>query len=694
TLVATFSDGSTATAVTTVSTPATLTLAFNGQLRDRVGQDNVAVGADGALDGPLTATLSAPGGRTVTGLRLDSSAPGTWDTTSESIFWALGAATTLDGPLLNAPGSMAVNFPVTDGGSFVIFASDAQGIEFLPGRTLTLVATFSDGSTGTAVTTVSTPATLTLAFNGQLRDRVGQGNVAVGADGALDGTLTATLSAPGGRTVTGLRLDSSAPGTWDTTSESIFWALGAATTLDGPLLNAPGSMAVNFPVTDGGSFVIFASDAQGIEFLPGRTLTLVATFSDGSTGTAVTTVSTPATLTLAFNGQLRDRVGQGNVAVGADGALDGTLTATLSAPGGRTVTGLRLDSSAPGTWDTTSESIFWALGAATTLDGPLLNAPGSMAVNFPVTDGGSFVIFASDAQGIEFLPGRTLTLVATFSDGSTATAVTTVSTPATLTLAFNGQLRDRVGQDNVAVGADGALDGPLTATLSAPGGRTVTGLRLDSSAPGTWDTTSESIFWALGAATTLDGPLLNAPGSMAVNFPVTDGGSFVIFASDAQGIEFLPGRTLTLVATFSDGSTATAVTTVSTPATLTLAFNGQLRDRVGQDNVAVGADGALDGTLDAPRRRDRVGQDNVGVGADGALDGTLTATLSAPGGRTVTGLRLDSSAPGTWDTTSESIFWALGAATTLDGPLLNAPGSMAVNFPVTDGGSFVIFASD
>ena len=77
---------------------------------------------------------------------------------------------------------------------------------------------------------MSTPATLTLAFNGQLRDRVGQGNVAVGADGALDGTLTATLSAPGGRTVTGLRLDSSAPGTWDTTSESIFWALGAATT--------------------------------------------------------------------------------------------------------------------------------------------------------------------------------------------------------------------------------------------------------------------------------------------------------------------------------------------------------------------------------------------------------------------------------------------------------------------------------
>jgi len=35
------------------------------------------------------------------------------------------------------------------------------------------------------------------------------------------------------------------------------------------------------------------------------------------------------------------------------------------------------------------------------------------------------VIFASDYQGSEFLPGRMLTLTATFADGSTATAVTT-----------------------------------------------------------------------------------------------------------------------------------------------------------------------------------------------------------------------------------------------------------------------------
>ena len=283
----------------------------------------------------------------------------------------------------------------------------------------TLAGGFSVASAGAA--------SLTLVYNGMLRDRVGQGNTALAPDGALDGTLTVTLTAPGGRTVTGLRLDSNAPGTWDTRASG-FWVLAAAPTLDGALLNAPGTMAVNFPVADGGSFVVFASDFQGIEFLSGRTLTLMATFSDGSTATANTTVSAAplANLTLSYNGLLRDRVGQGNTALGPDGALDGTLTVTLSAPGGRTVTALRLDGNAPGTWDTSSDTGFFVLAVAPSLDGAILNAPGTMAVNFPVADGGSFVVFASDYQGIEFLSGRTLTLMATFADGSSASAVTTV----------------------------------------------------------------------------------------------------------------------------------------------------------------------------------------------------------------------------------------------------------------------------
>jgi hypothetical protein len=102
--------------------------------------------------------------------------------------------------------------------------------------------------------------------------------------------------------------------------------------------------------------------------------------------------------------------------------MDGTLTATLSAPGGRTVTGLRLDSSQPGVWDTDGGSGYWVLGVASSLDGALLNAAGIMAVNFTVANGGSFVLFASDYQGTEFLSGNTLTLTATFSDGTSATA--------------------------------------------------------------------------------------------------------------------------------------------------------------------------------------------------------------------------------------------------------------------------------
>jgi hypothetical protein len=139
-------------------------------------------------------------------------------------------------------------------------------------------------------------------------------------------------------------------------------------------------------------------------------------------GFTVTSASA-ATLSLAYNGKLRDRVGPGNTALGADGTLDGTLTATLSAPGGRTVTGLRLDSSQPGTWDTDGATGYWVLGVASSLDGALLNAVGTMAVNFAVANGGSFVLFASDYQGTEFLSGNTLTLTATFSDGTSATAV-------------------------------------------------------------------------------------------------------------------------------------------------------------------------------------------------------------------------------------------------------------------------------
>ena len=90
----------------------------------------------------------------------------------------------------------------------------------------------------------------------------------------------------------------------------------------------------------------------------------------------------------------------------------------------------------------------------------------------------------------------------------------------------------------------------------------MTALRLDSDAPGTWDTSSGTVYWVLAVAPTLDGAVLNASQTMGVNFPVADGGSFVVFASDYLEREFVRGRRLTLMATFDDGSTATATTTV------------------------------------------------------------------------------------------------------------------------------------
>ena len=129
----------------------------------------------------------------------------------------------------------------------------------------------------------------TLTWEGKIRDRVGQGKLALAPDGENDGTITVTLNLSGSWNVTALRLDSypsgsSTPvGSWDTDINSTYFVVGASQTLDGPLLNDPGNAAVNFVVAEGGSFVIFASDLQGQEFLSGNKLSLATTFSDGST---------------------------------------------------------------------------------------------------------------------------------------------------------------------------------------------------------------------------------------------------------------------------------------------------------------------------------------------------------------------------------------------------------------------------
>src|SRR5439155_295347 len=76
------------------------------------------------------------------------------------------------------------------------------------------------------------PATLTLAYNGLLRDRVGQGSTQLGADTFLDGVWTVTLGATGGRQVTRLRIISANSsgtrvGAWDTVPAPDVYVMGA-----------------------------------------------------------------------------------------------------------------------------------------------------------------------------------------------------------------------------------------------------------------------------------------------------------------------------------------------------------------------------------------------------------------------------------------------------------------------------------
>ena len=80
-----------------------------------------------------------------------------------------------------------VNFAVANGGSFIIFASDTSNNLFAAGSSFTLTVAFADGSTATAGFTIPTPppANIALNYNGKLRDRVGRGDLALGADSSF-----------------------------------------------------------------------------------------------------------------------------------------------------------------------------------------------------------------------------------------------------------------------------------------------------------------------------------------------------------------------------------------------------------------------------------------------------------------------------------------------------------------------------
>ncbi|HYB73317.1 MAG TPA: PQQ-dependent sugar dehydrogenase, partial [Candidatus Sulfotelmatobacter sp.] len=202
------------------------------------------------------------------------------------------------------------------------------------------------------------------------------------------------------------------------------------------------------------SFATFGQDQAGEIY--------VAEF--GSLGTIyrlIPVTAQPPTLGLTYLGNLRDRVGPGDLGLSPDGVLDETFLVTLQAGSGpRTVTSLDLAQAGGNNhWDTwPGRGGYWALGAASTLDAPLLNNSATSTVNFPVADGGSFYIFGS---GSAPAPGATFTLTAAFADGTTATVGTTVGSPPTLTVALTP--------------TPTSGPAPLNATLSASVGGTATG---------------------------------------------------------------------------------------------------------------------------------------------------------------------------------------------------------------------------
>jgi hypothetical protein len=338
----------------------------------------------------------------------------------------------LDAALLNA-GNAAVSVAVTDGSALHLFVSDVSPSLFGAGGTFAVTAQFSDGSTASASATIVPPPgpTVSVAWVGKVRDKVGQGNVALGADGAQDAAFVLTMGAgSGARTITQLELRrSDNNGIWDTSASSPYWILGAAVGLDGPLLNT-GDGSVSVAVTDGSAVHVFASDVSPTLFATGGSFTVTAQFADGSSATATTTVTPPGgpTLAMAWVGKARDRVGQGNTDSFGDGQLDGTFQVTVGAASGpRTLTALELRrSDGGGIWDTQLSTGYWVIGAAAGLDAPLLNNPSTAAVSIAVNDGSALHLFVSDWGGSLFGSGRTFTVTAQFADGATATATATI----------------------------------------------------------------------------------------------------------------------------------------------------------------------------------------------------------------------------------------------------------------------------
>lgn len=169
----------------------------------------------------------------------------------------------------------------------------------------------------------------------------------------------------------------------------------------------------------------------------------------------------PASITLSFDGKLRDRVGQGDAAITADGQLDGTFTVTLAGSSTRQIVLLDINRGDGNEWDTIPGNANWVVGAARSLDGALLNNAAGL-VNFTIADGESLKLFGSD-NGNLFVGGKTFTVLVRFSDGTQATANLTIPNP---TVDLDVQVSD--SPDPVVA------DSTLTYTMSVMNRSTIT----------------------------------------------------------------------------------------------------------------------------------------------------------------------------------------------------------------------------
>jgi hypothetical protein len=594
--------------------PGAITLTYNQPLQDRVGQANQSRG-DTRLDPTFTVTFPNTGStRTVTSLRLDgTTAGGTWDTNGGTGFWTLGAARDLGSALLNLADD-SVNFSVAPGGSFVIFASEwflggpfPNGL-FQPGNQFTLTMGFSDNTTATASTTIpgTVSPTVTIAAT-----------TPTAVEGGASGAFTVTRT---GVTASALTVNYAVGGT----------AVAGInyTGLSGSVVIPVNSSTAVITVTPMENNLVEGDKTVVV------TLSANAAYTVGSPSAATVTVQdNDAVINLAFSGLLADRVGQNNLSQGTDQHLDPTFTVTFPNTGGtRTVTSLRLDgTTAGGTWDTNGANGFWTLGAARDLASALLNLADD-SVNFSVAPGGSFLIFTSDwflgqpfPNGL-FQPGNQFTLTIGFSDNSTAA---------------------------------------LTVTI--PAGTTTHILTVASSNPtsGAAITVSPNDNSNQGNGTTQFIRTYNNNTPVILTAAATAGGNNF---SSWSGCDTSSGTTCNV--TMSADKTVTAVYVVPSSPQISLTYDGQLRDKVGQGEFA--------------------------LNPDGQLDGTFTVTLNeGSGSRTVSRLQLNRGGPiGVWDTQGGDGFWSLGVASGLDTlPLLNAAND-SVNFQIGEGSSFKIFAAD